>query len=225
MLIDQIPSGWRDLLAAETASPRFAKLEAFLNDEIAAGQIIYPPRDHWFAALQAVAPQDVKVVILGQDPYHGPGEAHGLSFSVPVGIKTPPSLRNIWQEIARDLGITPPLHGNLAGWAAQGVLLLNTSLTVEADCAASHSKTGWAHFTDTLIRELAARHDGIVFMLWGAHAQKKMPLIDVSRHCILASPHPSPLSAHRGFIGNGHFSKANAWLQSIHKTPIDWAQS
>ncbi|SMC24808.1 Uracil-DNA glycosylase [Andreprevotia lacus DSM 23236] len=222
-VFEHLPAAWQALVAAETTSPRFAKLGEFLVAEAAAGKQIYPPRQHWFAALDALTPQDVKIVILGQDPYHGAGEAHGLAFSVPVGVKTPPSLRNIWQEIARDLGITPPQHGNLAGWARQGVLLLNTSLTVEADCAGSHAKRGWEHFTDRLIHALAQRESGIVFMLWGAHAQKKLPLIDAAQHCVLTSPHPSPLSAHRGFIGNGHFSAANAYLQTRHKAPIDWA--
>ncbi|KAF0814360.1 Uracil-DNA glycosylase [Andreprevotia sp. IGB-42] len=224
-VFEEIPPAWRALLAEETASPRFAGLQQFIAAETAAGKVIYPPREQRFAALAAVAPQDVKVVILGQDPYHGAGEAHGLAFSVPLGVKTPPSLRNIWQEIARDLGITPPQHGNLAGWVRQGVLLLNTSLTVEADCAGSHAKRGWEQFTDAVIHALSSRYAGIVFLLWGAHAQKKTALIDTARHCVLASPHPSPLSAHRGFIGNGHFSAANAYLQSEHKAPINWADA
>jgi uracil-DNA glycosylase len=159
---------------------------------------------------------------LGQDPYHGAGEAHGLSFSVPHGIKIPPSLANIYKELARDLGLNPPQHGCLQDWAGQGVLLLNSALTVEADKAGSHAKKGWEALTDALIHELAQRHQGLVFMLWGAHAQKKAARIDRTRHLVLESVHPSPLSAYRGFIGNGHFSAANDYLVSQGRSPIDW---
>ncbi|MBM3114446.1 uracil-DNA glycosylase [Jeongeupia naejangsanensis] len=220
----QIPEAWRPKLTTVSESERFAQLSGFLDAELVAGKAIYPPREHWFAALAELAPEDVRVVILGQDPYHGEGEAHGLSFSVPLGVRTPPSLRNIWQEIARDLGVTPPQHGNLKGWAKQGVLLLNSVLTVEADRAGSHAKRGWEALTDAVIAELAQRHDGLVFMLWGAYAQKKATHVDASRHCVLASAHPSPLSAYRGFLGNGHFSAANAYLEQHGKAPIDWAR-
>ncbi|GHD60223.1 uracil-DNA glycosylase [Jeongeupia chitinilytica] len=223
-LADQVPAAWREALAPVSESAGFASLSAFLDAELAAGKTVHPPREHWFAALAELAPNDVRVVILGQDPYHGAGEAHGLSFSVPYGVKTPPSLRNIWQEIARDLGITPPQHGNLKGWARQGVLLLNSVLTVEADRAGSHAKRGWEAVTDAVIRELAQRHDGLVFMLWGAYAQKKAGHVDAGRHCVLESAHPSPLSAYRGFLGNGHFSAANAYLEQHGKAPINWAR-
>ncbi|GGP18767.1 uracil-DNA glycosylase [Silvimonas iriomotensis] len=225
MIFDAIPTTWQPLLAALRHNPVLNGLSQFLDAEAAAGKIIYPPRSQWFAALEHVAPADVKVVILGQDPYHGAGQAHGLSFSVPPGIKKPPSLNNIWKEIARDLGMTPPQDGSLLGWADQGVLLLNTVLTVEADCAASHAKRGWEVLTDEIIRQLAAHESGIVFMLWGSHAQKKAALIDRSKHLVLESVHPSPLSAHRGFIGNGHFSAANRYLQDQHRPVIDWASA
>nr|WP_081686861.1 uracil-DNA glycosylase [Chitinilyticum litopenaei] len=217
-----LPASWQPLLAAHAASPHWQRLGDFLAQELAAGKTIHPAREHWFAALEAVAPQDVRVVILGQDPYHGAGEAHGLSFSVPHGVKTPPSLRNIWQEIARDLGHTPPPHGNLAGWASQGVLLLNSVLTVEADRAGSHAKQGWEAFTDCLIEQLAAARSNLVFMLWGAYAARKAARIDASRHLLLHSAHPSPLSAYRGFLGNGHFSAANAYLAAQGLATINW---
>lgn len=219
----EIPTAWQPCLASETGKPYWAQLKAFLQDEMAQGKTIYPPEALRFAALDAVSPQDAKVVILGQDPYHGAGQAHGLSFSVPDGVKPPPSLVNIFKEIARDLGHTPPQHGNLSAWARQGVLLLNTVLTVESACAASHQKRGWEQFTDVLIQTLAEQSQGIVFMLWGSAAQKKAPWIDASKHCILQSAHPSPLSAYRGFIGNGHFSSANAFLVQQGREPIDWA--
>ncbi|GAA5785772.1 uracil-DNA glycosylase [Chitiniphilus shinanonensis] len=221
-LAQMMPPAWRELAGDALDSPSFAGLAAFLAAELAAGKTVYPARENWFAALEAVAPDDVKVVVLGQDPYHGAGEAHGLSFSVPRGVRTPPSLRNIWQELARDYGYTPPQHGQLTEWAEQGVLLLNSVLTVEADRAGAHAKRGWEVLTDRLIAELARRREGLVFLLWGAYAQKKAALIDPAHHCVLSSPHPSPLSAHRGFIGNGHFRAANNYLQSIGKTPIHW---
>jgi uracil-DNA glycosylase len=225
LIFDAIPAAWQPLLAALRGHPALTGLNEFLDAETAAGKIIYPPRAQWFAALAHVAPADVKVVILGQDPYHGAGQAHGLSFSVPPGIKKPPSLNNIWKEIARDLGLTPPQDGSLTGWADQGVLLLNTVLTVEADCAASHAKRGWEVLTDEIIHQLAEQESGIVFMLWGSHAQKKATLIDRNKHLVLESVHPSPLSAHRGFIGNGHFSAANRYLQDQRRLIIDWARA
>lgn len=217
----QIPAPWAEILEV-CSGPRWHALVAFLENEIRAGKIIYPPRENWFAALKATKPESVRVVILGQDPYHGAGEAHGLSFSVPHGIKVPPSLANIYKELARDLGLNPPQHGCLQAWAEQGVLLLNTALTVEADQAGSHSQKGWEYLTDAIIHELAARFDGLVFMLWGAHARKKAGRIDRARHLVLESPHPSPLSAYRGFIGNGHFSAANHFLSQAGRQPIRW---
>lgn len=217
-----VPAAWQSLANDGFSTPKWQKLSAFLEQEIAAGQTIYPPREHWFAALEAVAPEQVRVVIVGQDPYHGAGEAHGLSFSVPPGIRIPPSLLNIYKEIERDFGHPRPGHGCLTDWAKQGVLLLNTSLTVRADQAGSHAKQGWETFTDALIKGLAQEQDGLVFLLWGAHAQKKAALLDPARHRVLQSPHPSPLSAHRGFIGNGHFSAANQYLLQNGQAPIDW---
>jgi uracil-DNA glycosylase len=163
------------------------------------------------------------VVILGQDPYHGPGQAHGLCFSVRKGVRVPPSLVNIYKEIERDLGIAIPSHGNLEKWAGQGVLLLNATLTVEQANAGSHQRKGWEQFTDAAIRQLNDERDGLVFMLWGSYAQKKGAIIDRARHCVLTAPHPSPLSAHRGFIGCGHFSEANRYLESHGLAPIDWS--
>ena len=222
-LIEQIPIAWQSVLAEVCRSSAVMGLNDFLQQELSAQKIIYPAQQDWFRALALLAPEQVKVVILGQDPYHGAGEAHGLSFSVPDGVKIPPSLRNIWQELARDLGINPPQHGNLTGWAEQGVFLLNTSLTVEADKAASHAKKGWEVLTDAIILHLSQSQSGLVFMLWGAHAQKKAPLIG-AQHCVLSSVHPSPLSAYRGFIGCGHFSAANAYLLQQGKKEIDWGK-
>lgn len=219
----QLPESWQALLAQETEQPYWQALHTYLDTQTHAGKLIYPAHDQRFRALEAVAPAAVKVVILGQDPYHGAGQAHGLSFSVPHGVKPPPSLVNIFKEIARDLGHTPPQHGNLEAWAAQGVLLLNSVLSVEADQAGSHRKQGWERFTDALVQQLAQSRSGIVFMLWGAYAEAKASLIDTSRHCVLTSPHPSPLSAHRGFIGNGHFSAANRYLAAQGHAPINWA--
>ncbi|QNM98275.1 uracil-DNA glycosylase [Chitinimonas koreensis] len=219
----ELPLQWAAWLADETAKPYWAELQAFLAAEAAAGKTIYPPAELRYAALEAVAPSEVKVVILGQDPYHGPGQAHGFSFSVPRGVRPPPSLLNIFKEIARDLGHTPPGHGNLVDWAGQGVLLLNSVLTVEAGQAGSHRKRGWERFTDALVAKLAREREHLVFMLWGGYAEAKQSLIDPARHCVLLSPHPSPLSAHRGFIGNGHFSAANRYLAEHGIAPIDWA--
>ncbi|WP_027468089.1 uracil-DNA glycosylase [Deefgea rivuli] len=221
-LHQRLPLAWQPALNAACQTPAVLALTEFLQQEISVNKPIYPAKNDWFRALEWLAPEQVRVVILGQDPYHGAGEAHGLSFSVPFGVKTPPSLRNIWQELARDLGITPPQHGNLSGWAEQGVLLLNTSLTVEANKAGSHAKKGWETITDAVIAHLSQSQSGIVFMLWGAHAQKKAYLIG-EQHCILLSVHPSPLSAYRGFIGCGHFSAANAYLQQQGKKEIDWS--
>ncbi|XZG71923.1 uracil-DNA glycosylase [Chitinibacteraceae bacterium HSL-7] len=214
----QLPERWRQ---ADLAAPLNEIAEGIAADE-STGVAVFPPAGQRFAALEAVAPDEVRVVILGQDPYHGAGQAHGLSFSVPAGVAQPPSLRNIWKEIARDLGISPPQHGSLTGWARQGVLLLNSVLTVRADCAGSHAALGWERVTDRLIRRIADEQQHVVFMLWGAYARKKAALIDPACHCVLESAHPSPLSAHRGFIGNGHFSAANRYLESVGRQSIDW---
>lgn len=222
MILDELPASWQPLVASLRDNKKIKSLTAFLETELASGKTIYPPRAQWFNALEHVAPEKVKVVILGQDPYHGQGQAHGLSFSVPMGVAQPPSLKNIWKEIARDLQITPPQHGSLTAWADQGVLLLNTVLTVEANQAASHAKQGWEVLTDELIKSLAAQHAHIVFMLWGSHAQKKKALIDATRHLVLESVHPSPLSAYRGFLGCGHFSEANQYLVAQGREEIKW---
>jgi uracil-DNA glycosylase len=221
---DALPAAWRELLQPFLASDACAPLCRFVDDERAAGKTVYPA--DVFRALRLTSPDDVKVVILGQDPYHGEDrgtpQAHGLAFSVPPGVRPPPSLRNIFKEIAASLGIEAPEHGCLDAWARQGVLLLNTVLTVERGNAASHAKRGWERCTDTLIHELAARHEHLVFMLWGAHAQAKRALVEGRAHCVLEAPHPSPLSAHRGFLGCGHFAQANAYLEAHGRTPIDW---
>ncbi|CAG9272124.1 uracil-DNA glycosylase [Paraburkholderia unamae] len=220
---DALPAAWRELLAPFIASDTYAALCRFVDDERAAGKTVYPA--DVFRALRLTSPDDVKVVILGQDPYHGDDrgtpQAHGLAFSVPPSVRPPPSLRNIFKEIAASLGIEAPPHGCLDAWARQGVLLLNTVLTVERASAASHAKRGWERCTDTLIHELAARHEHLVFMLWGAHAQNKRTLLS-GAHCVLEAPHPSPLSAHRGFLGCGHFAQANDYLQAHGRQPIDW---
>jgi len=221
---DALPAAWRDLLQPFLASDACAPLCRFVDEARAAGKTVYPA--DVFRALRLTSPDDVKVVILGQDPYHGEDrgtpQAHGLAFSVPPGVRPPPSLRNIFKEIAASLGIEAPEHGCLDAWARQGVLLLNTVLTVERGNAASHAKRGWERCTDTLIHELAARHEYLVFMLWGAHAQAKRALVDGRAHCVLEAPHPSPLSAHRGFLGCGHFAQANAYLEAQGRAPIDW---
>jgi uracil-DNA glycosylase len=221
---DALPAAWRELLEPFIASDAYAPLCRFVDDERAAGKTVYPA--DVFRALRLTSPDDVKVVILGQDPYHGDDrgtpQAHGLAFSVPPAVRPPPSLRNIFKEIAASLGIEAPPHGCLDAWARQGVLLLNTVLTVERANAASHAKRGWERCTDMLIRELAARHEHLVFMLWGAHAQAKRALVEGRPHCVLEAPHPSPLSAHRGFLGCGHFAQANAYLEAQGRTTIDW---
>ncbi|WP_153099292.1 uracil-DNA glycosylase [Paraburkholderia hayleyella] len=219
-----LPPAWLALLQPFITSAAFAPLCDFVNRERAAGKTLYP--NEVFRALHLTAPDDVKVVILGQDPYHGDDrgtpQAHGLAFSVPPSVRPPPSLRNIFKELALHPGIEPPAHGCLDSWATQGVLLLNTVLTVEQHLAASHAKRGWEKCTDTLIRELAARRDNLVFMLWGAHAQAKRILLEGTSHVVLEAPHPSPLSAHRGFLGCQHFVLANTWLIEQGHTPIDW---
>lgn len=198
-------------------------LRQFLIQRKRAGAVIYPPGPEIFAAFDHTPFEAVKVVILGQDPYHGPGQAHGLCFSVRPGVPVPPSLQNIFKEIQRDLGVAPPDHGCLTPWAERGVLLLNATLTVERGRAGAHQGRGWEGFTDAAIDALNREREGLVFMLWGSYAQKKGALIDRSRHCVLRAPHPSPLSAHRGFMGCGHFSAANAYLQAHGQAPVDWS--
>ena len=221
---DALPMPWREHLGDFIRSPWYERLCHFVDGERSIGKTIYP--DDVFRALQLTPPDAVKVVILGQDPYHGDDrgipQAHGLAFSVRRGVRPPPSLKNIFKEIGTGLGPAAPTHGCLDHWAKQGVLLLNTVLTVERERPASHAKHGWEQCTDTLIRELAQARDGLVFMLWGAHAQAKTMLLADNRHLVLEAPHPSPLSAHRGFLGCGHFAAANQHLQRTHRAPIDW---
>lgn len=219
----KLHQSWRERLGAEFGQPYMAELKRFLLAQREAGKRIFPNGSQWFRALDLTPPEDVRVVILGQDPYHAPGQAHGLCFSVPDGVQLPPSLRNIYKELESDLGIAPARHGFLEHWAKQGVLLLNSVLTVEMGCAASHRERGWERFTDAIVAEVNAQDRPIVFMLWGSYAQKKGALVDTSRHLVLKAPHPSPLSAHAGFFGCRHFSKANAFLESKGLPPIDWA--
>ncbi|MBL4739967.1 MAG: uracil-DNA glycosylase [Sneathiella sp.] len=223
MLKLQIENSWKDHLQPEFDKEYMLKLEAFLAQEYGQGKTIYPDVQNIFACFNHTSFEKVKVVILGQDPYHGPGLAHGLSFSVQKSTKIPPSLRNIYKEISRDLSIISPPHGNLESWANQGVLLLNSVLTVEKSLAGSHQKKGWEIFTDTAISALNAGRENIVFLLWGNYAISKGQLIDETKHLILKSAHPSPLSAHRGFIGNEHFSKANNYLEKTNQTAINWS--
>lgn len=213
---------WLEILAAEFDKPSMRDLKLFLQEQRALGKAVYPRGGDIFNALNITRLADVRVVILGQDPYHGPGQAHGLSFSVPQGVALPPSLRNIYKEIADEFGCAMPRSGDLTGWARQGVLLLNATLTVEHGRAGSHQNKGWEEFTDTIIRAVNERCGHVVFLLWGSYAQKKAGFIDRARHLVLQSPHPSPLSAHRGFFGNGHFKKANDYLQQNGRRPIDW---
>ncbi|MGB7432466.1 MAG: uracil-DNA glycosylase [Ahrensia sp.] len=218
----KLHDSWRQPLTREFEAPYMAALRQFLRDERAAGKTIFPPPARWFAALDATPLDQVKVVILGQDPYHGPGQAHGLCFSVQHGVRVPPSLVNIYKELQADLGIAPATHGNLQAWAAQGVLLLNSVLTVEAHQAASHQKKGWERFTDAVIRLVNERAEPTVFILWGAHAQKKAAFVDETKHLVLKSPHPSPLSAHNGFFGTKPFSQCNAFLEAHGRGAVDW---
>lgn len=214
---------WGDVLRAEKQKPYFKEVLAFVEGARAQGKIIYPKNSDVFNALSLTPFSKVKVVILGQDPYHGPNQAHGLCFSVRPPTLPPPSLRNIFQELESDVGIPKPTHGNLEAWAERGVLLLNAVLTVEAERAGSHANKGWETFTDRVIQELNDRRERLVFLLWGSYAQKKAAFVDRSRHLVLEAPHPSPLSAHRGFLGCRHFSKANNYLQSKGIAPIDWS--
>ncbi len=218
----QLEAGWRQVLASEFDQPRMQQLREFLRSEKRKGKVIYPPGPEIFNAFNSTPFDRVKVVILGQDPYHGPDQAHGLCFSVRPGVKLPPSLGNIFKEIERDLGHPPPNHGCLQHWAEQGVLLLNATLTVEQGQAGSHQNRGWEEFTDAAIDRLNRQRDDLVFLLWGSYAQKKGRIINPNRHLVLQAPHPSPLSAHRGFIGCGHFSRTNEYLIEKGREPIDW---
>lgn len=219
----QMHPSWLQQLGGEFDQPYMQSLKQFLLDEKARGKTIFPPEEEIFNSFNTTPFDQVKVVILGQDPYHGSGQAHGLCFSVLPDVRFPPSLLNIFKEINRDLGLPIPDHGCLQAWAEQGVLLLNATLTVEAANAGSHQGQGWEEFTDKAVQALNEQRDGLVFMLWGSYAQKKGRYIDTNRHCVLTSPHPSPLSAHRGFLGNEHFSQANAYLADRGETPIDWS--
>ena len=218
----KLEPSWKQHVGDYLQQPQLQALADFLRNEKAAGKQIYPPGPQIFAALDATPFDQVKVVILGQDPYHGPGQAHGLCFSVSPGVDVPPSLQNIFKEIERDLGFARPDHGYLMPWAKQGVLLLNAVLTVEAGRAGAHQGKGWEGFTDHIVETLNRERDGLVFMLWGSYAQAKGKIIDSRKHCVLRAPHPSPLSAHRGFLGCGHFSAANRWLAGRRAAPIEW---
>lgn len=213
---------WNPVLRGEFEKPYWPELMAFVAAERAAHEV-FPPHNDVFAALHLTARAAVKVLILGQDPYHGPGQAHGLCFSVQHGVRVPPSLQNIHKELHADLDIAIPDHGNLEAWARQGVLLLNTTLTVRAHEAASHQRHGWETFTDAVIDAVNAKEERVVFILWGASARKKQTIIDQNRHAIIESPHPSPLSAHRGFFGTSPFSRANAALVEAGRSPVDWS--
>ena len=217
----QIETSWQEKLQQEFDEPYFEELIEFVRREYAQGTC-YPPGNLIFNAFNLCPLSQVKVVLIGQDPYHEPGQAHGLCFSVNDGVPFPPSLRNIFQEIQADLGTPVPTSGNLTRWAEQGVLLLNATLTVRAHAAASHQKHGWERFTDAVIRLVSAECEHVVFILWGSYAQSKAALIDSTKHCVLRSAHPSPLSAYRGFFGNHHFSLCNQYLQQHNIKPIDW---
>lgn len=223
----KLHDSWKTPLEGEFAAPYMAALKTFLSSERASGKRIFPAASEWFRALDLTPLDQVRVVILGQDPYHGLGQAHGLCFSVRPGVPPPPSLVNIYKELNGDLGLPRPGHGFLEHWAQQGVLLLNSVLTVEMGLAASHRERGWEKFTDAIIRLVNAKADPVVFMLWGSYAQKKAAFVDSidkgGRHLVLKAPHPSPLSAHSGFFGCRHFSRANAFLESKGLTPIDWS--
>ena len=218
----QLDASWQAVIGEELSKPYMQSLRNFLKQEKAAGKIIYPPSPLIFNAFNHTPFDKVRVVIIGQDPYHGPDQAHGLSFSVPQGVALPPSLRNIFKEIEADLGIKMSGKGDLTAWADQGVLLLNATLTVEMANAGSHQKRGWEAFTDAAIAALNQHREGLVFVLWGSYAQKKGEIIDAKKHLVLSSTHPSPLSAHRGFFGNHQFSQINTYLTKRGETPIHW---
>ncbi len=217
------PINWRNLLKEEFKKSYFQELQTFLSEERRNKKVIYPPRSEIFRALELCPFQKIKVVIIGQDPYHGPGQANGLCFSVHKNKTIPPSLQNIYKEIHNDLNISIPSHGDISSWAEQGVLLLNATLTVQAHSPASHSRKGWEHFTDHIIEEISQKKEHIVFLLWGRHAQNKEHLIDDKKHFILKAPHPSPFSANSGFFGCKHFSKTNHLLTLTEQEPINWS--
>lgn len=221
----KIDPSWRQLLAEEFTQPYFEAIKQFILLEKQKGKRVYPPGPLIFNAFNLTPFDQVRVVILGQDPYHGPGQAHGLCFSVPNGIRQPPSLLNIFKELKNDLHIDAPMHGNLEAWAKQGVLLLNAVLTVNESEAASHKNAGWERYTDAVIKAISAKRQHVVFILWGRFAQNKESLIDASRHCIIKSAHPSPLSANDGFFGSKPFSKANTYLREHRIKEIDWRLS
>ena len=218
----KLEESWKAALAGEFSQPYMASLKSFLQEQKALGKAIFPRGSEYFRALDLTPLDKVRVVILGQDPYHGEGQAHGLSFSVRPGVRVPPSLVNIFKELREDLGIQPSAHGFLEHWAKQGVLLLNSVLTVEMGRAASHQGRGWERFTDAVIRTVNEQEKPVVFILWGSYAQKKAAFVDRSRHLVLRSAHPSPLSAHNGFFGSRPFSKANEFLEQHGRQPIDW---
>lgn len=220
----KLDPSWMSVVGDEFAQPYMKKLKEFLLAEKRAGKTVYPPGGDIFNALNSTPFDKVKVVILGQDPYHGPDQAHGLAFSVRTGIQLPPSLVNIYKEIETSCGIKMPATGDLTGWAKQGVLLLNATLTVQAANAGSHQGQGWEQFTDAVVRAVNDRSRNTVFLLWGSYAQKKGEFIDRRKHLVLTAPHPSPLSAHRGFLGCGHFNLANEYLAQKGREPIDWSQ-
>ncbi|PMH10822.1 uracil-DNA glycosylase [Vibrio splendidus] len=217
------PKTWESIINDEREKAYFQSVLAFVEQQRNSGKTIYPPQEQVFSAFDMTPFESVRVVVLGQDPYHGVSQAHGLAFSVLPGVKIPPSLRNMYKELAQDIeGFEIPSHGYLDSWASQGVLMLNTVLTVEEAKAHSHAKCGWETFTDAIIAELNQRSEPIIFLLWGAHAQKKGQAIDADKHHVLTAPHPSPLSAHRGFFGCQHFSTTNKLLSSMDQQPIDW---
>lgn len=218
----ELESSWLEKLHEEFDQPYMRELQLFLQAEKTAGKRIFPAAAEILNAFAHTPLHQVKVVILGQDPYHGEGQAHGLCFSVKPGVEIPPSLRNIYKELHEELGLPIPQHGHLTSWADQGVLLLNSVLSVECAHAASHQGKGWEVFTDRVIDVINREREGVVFMLWGAYAQRKGAIIDINRHCVLKAPHPSPLSAYRGFFGCGHFSAANDYLQARQESPINW---
>ena len=220
-----LEASWRKRLQVDFDAEYMLELRDFLREQKLLGKTVYPSKDEIFAALNATPFDAVKIVILGQDPYHGPGQAHGLCFSVRQNVPVPPSLRNIYKELAADINFLPPKHGCLNEWAQQGVLLLNSVLTVEGNLAASHKDKGWEKFTDSIVSHLNDKAENIVFILWGNYAQKKGAMIDRARHLVLESPHPSPLSASRGFYGNHHFSKSNEYLRAHDVAAIDWQLS
>ena len=218
-------TSWTSFLENQQGLPYYKDIQASLAQRVAQGEVIYPPQSDIFRAFHLCELTDIKVVIIGQDPYHGPSQAHGLAFSVTEGTAIPPSLRNIYKELAAQFGeMSTPAHGDLTRWAEQGVLLLNSVLTVAEGAPNSHSELGWQHFTQAAISHVSEHVDRVVFMLWGAHAQKLAPLINARKHCVLKAPHPSPLSAHRGFFGCRHFVLANEWLAKKGRQPIQWVE-